>query len=91
MLSYEEALKVWASRRFGLDLDLIRSVKLEEVEAQEDSVYGERISTPAHVAVHVWPHWKDLNWRHWNCHYDLTGASLVEIIYEVIAAGLEEL
>lgn len=95
MLSYNEALKVWAADRFGLPLDLIASVELEEVPAEEGYRYSEYTAdpdTPSHIVVTVWPDWdkpdpRDLRGG-WEFKHDLSGVPLAEIIYGVLVAGL---
>lgn len=83
MLPYDEALKVWAKQWLPDDAS-VTSVDLVKADREEHD-YG-RVD-PEHWRVEIEFRHPDGEWG-WD-HEDLYHYSVVEITYEILAAGME--
>jgi hypothetical protein len=87
MKPYDEALRIWAADRFGVDLDKIDSVELEEVPQGEGFAYSEvtfESGEPAHLKVTI----RSNDWS--SSTSFKVDAPLAAVIYEVVHAGMKE-
>lgn len=84
LLPYEDALKVWAARRFGIDFYAITSVEVEEVPEGDPVKYSEVTwdsGEPAHLAVTIYG---DFDGRYRS---EKVEDTYTKVMYEIFHAG----
>lgn len=90
MKTYEEAVKLWAARRLGIDVDDISYIEEEEVPFEEGHRYSEYTAdsdTPAHSAMRVYLGEK----VDYGCKtISLLGEPMMQIVYEMLQIGMED-